>query len=103
MGTLILWVILVSCFGFLAAVKVRGTILWAAISMAVLAVGLAVSRRYGPEIQAIARGDTGEDLVSYLGGFHTRTIYIFFRRGREPKHGMEEKAPGRERQQYGVT
>jgi amino acid transporter len=103
LGTLILWIILVSCFGFLAAAKVRGTILWASVSIVVLVVGLVVSRRYGPEIAAIAKGDTGEDLVAYLGRFHTRTIYLFFRRGKEPKHGMEEKAPGRERLQHGVT
>ena len=34
-GTLILWIILVSCFGFLAAAKLRGTILWATVSMVV--------------------------------------------------------------------
>ena len=35
--------ILVSCFGFLAAAKVRGTILWASISIVVLGVGLMLS------------------------------------------------------------
>jgi amino acid transporter len=102
-GTLILWIILVSCFGFLAAAKLRGTVLWASISLVALAVGLVVSRRYGPEIEAIAKGDTTYDLVAYLAGCHSRTIYIFFRRGREPKHGMEEMAPGREHRQRGVT
>ena len=48
-GTLILWLILISCFGFLAAAKLRGTILWAVLSMVVLLVGLLLSRRYSPE------------------------------------------------------
>jgi amino acid transporter len=103
LGTFILWCILVSCFAFLAVVKVHGTVLWGTVTLVVLAAGIMVARRRAPEIKAIARGDTVDDLVEYLQGFHSRTIHIFFRRGEEPKHGMEEKAPGRERQQYGVT
>ena len=98
-GTLILWIILVSCFGFLAAAKLRGTILWAAVSVVVLMVGLTLSRRYSPEKAAIAKGDTTKDLIDYLKQSRAHTLHIFFRRGREPKHDMEEKSPGRERLQ----
>jgi amino acid transporter len=103
LGTLLLWVILVSCFIFLAAVKVKGTILWVSVTFVVLTAGILVARRRAPEIKAIARGDTPDDLVAYLAEFRSRTIHIFFRRGKEPKHGMEELAPGRERLQHGVT
>jgi amino acid transporter len=103
LGTFILWAILVSCFCFLAVVKVQGTVLWGTVTLVVLGAGMMVARQRAPEIKAIARGDTVDDLVEYLGEFHTRTIHIFLRRGAEPKHGMEEKAPGRERQQHGVT
>ena len=96
-GTLILWIILVSCFGFLAAAKLRGTILWATVSMVVMVVGLMLSRRYSPERREIAKGDTTQELIDYLRLSRSRTLHIFFRRGREPKHDMEEKAPGRER------
>jgi amino acid transporter len=103
LGTLVLWAILVSCFAFLAVVKGHGTVLWGIVTLVVLAAGMMVARRRSPEIKAIAKGDTVDDLVEYLQGFQTRTLHIFFRRGEEPKHGMEEKAPGRERQQHGVT
>jgi hypothetical protein len=103
LGTLILWIILVSCFVFLAGVKPRGTLLWASVTILVLTAGVLVARRRGPEIKAIARGDTLDDLVAYLEGFRTEAIHLFFRRAREPKHGMEERAPGRERLQRGVT
>ena len=102
-GTLILWIILVSCFGFLAAAKVRGTILWASSSIVVLGVGLMLSRRYSPEKIEIAKGDTTQELIDYLKLSRSRTFHIFFRRGREPKHDMEEKSPGRERLQRGLT
>jgi amino acid transporter len=103
LGTLILWIILASCFVFLAGVKLRGTMLWASVTILVLTAGVLVARRRAPEIKAIARGDTVDDLVAYLEGFRTEAIHLFFRRAQEPKHGMEEKAPGRERLQRGVS
>ncbi len=101
-GTLILWLLLVSCFVFLAAVKVRGTILWASVAILVLIAGMLVARRRGPEVEAMAQADAVEDMVAYLKSFRTEAVYIFFRRAEEPKHGMEEHAPGRERRQRGV-
>ena len=93
-GTLVLWIILVSCFGFLAVAKIRGTILWAAVSLLVLTVGLLVSRRYAPEIKEGFKGDIAADMIAYLIESRKRTVHLFFRRGREPKHGMDERAPG---------
>jgi len=101
-GTLILWVILVSCFGFLAAVKVRGTVLWAAVSVIMLIVGLLVSRRHDPEVKEIAKGDTTAEMVEYLEETRARTVHLFFRRGEEPKYGMDERAAGLDRLEYGV-
>jgi amino acid transporter len=102
-GTLILWVLLVSCFVFLAVVKVHGTILWASVTVLVLTAGLLVARRRAPEIKAVAKADTVEDMIDYLKENRGQTVHIFFRRAREPKHGMEEKAPGRQRTQHGVS
>ncbi len=102
LATLILWIILVSCFGFLAMVKLRGTALWAAVSALVLIVGLLVSRRHDPEIREIARGDTTKEMIDYLEETRARTVHLFCRRGEEPKFGMDERAPGFERTEYGV-
>jgi hypothetical protein len=103
LGTLILWIILVSCFVFLAAVKVHGTVLWASVTTVVLSAGILVARWRGPEIKAMAKADAVEDMITYLKGFRTEAVHIFFRRAEEPKYGMEEMAPGRERMQRGVT
>ena len=102
LGTLILWIILVSCFVFLAAVKLRGTVLWAAVSIVVLLIGLLVSRRYDPEVKEIAKGDTTKEMIDYLEGTRARSVHLFFRRGREPKFGMDERAAGLECLEYGV-
>ncbi len=101
-GTLILWIILVSCFGFLAVVKIYGTVLWAAVSIVVLLVGLLVSRRHAPEIQEIAKGDTTKAMIDYLEKARDHTVHLFFRRGREPKYGMDERAAGLDCLEYGV-
>jgi amino acid transporter len=103
LGTLILWIILVSCFVFLAVVKRRGTILWAAVTTVVLVAGVLMARRRAPEIKAIAQGDAFEDLAAYLREHRSEAVYLFFRRAQEPKHGMEEKAPGRESMQRGIS
>ncbi|MFA4903809.1 MAG: APC family permease [Desulfobaccales bacterium] len=94
LGTLILWIILISCFGFLAVVKIHGTVLWAIISAIVLTIGLLVSRRHAPEIKEEFKGDITADMIGYLIESRERSVHLFFRRGREPKHGMDERAPG---------
>jgi hypothetical protein len=102
LGTLVLWIVLVSCFGFLAAVKLRGTVLWAAVSIVVLIVGLLVSRRHAPETEEIAKGDTTGELIEYLERTRAKSVHLFFRRGAEPKFGMDERAAGLECLEYGV-
>jgi hypothetical protein len=77
--------------------------LWGSVTTLVLIAGMLVARRRAPEIEAIAHGDTPEKMFAYLKSFRTETVHFFFRRGEEPKHGMEERAPGRERMQRGVT
>ena len=102
-GTLVLWIILISCFGFLAVAKLRGTVLWAGVSLLVLIIGLLVSRRHAPEIKEGFKGDITADMIAYLIESRERTVHLFFRRGREPKHGMDERAPGLERLEPGIS
>ena len=100
LGTLCLWIILISCFGFLAVVKFHGTVLWAVIIILVLIPGIMLSRRYAPEIKEIAKGDTTAELFQYLEDSRSRTVHFFF--PEEAKHGRDEKTPGLERRKYGI-
>jgi hypothetical protein len=102
-GTLVLWILLVSCFGFLAVAKVRGTVLWASISLLTLTIGLIISRRLGPEIKEKHKGDITADIIAYLLESERHNVHLFFRRGLEPKHGMDERAPGLESQEPGIS
>jgi len=81
--TLIMWLILVSCFGFLAWMKPHGTELWATVTGIVLAAGLVIARKRAPEIREMARADNQMDMVLYLAETPSRHIHIFFRRPRE--------------------
>src|SRR5439155_801074 len=56
-GTLLLELMLLACFVYLAAHRPYGTGLWAAVVGVLLAAGIPFSRRYGPEAQEIRRSD----------------------------------------------
>lgn len=102
LGTLILWIILVSCFVFLAAVKIHGTVLWATVTIIVLSVGLLVSRRHDPETKEIAKGDAMEEMFHFLEHSRARTVHFFFHHRGEPEHERDEMAPGLKRTEYGI-
>ncbi len=102
-GTLIVWIILISCFGVLAVLRMQGTALWASVTAVVLIVGLVVSRRHAPEIKEIAKGDTTKEMIDYLEETRARTVHLFLRRSREPKFGMDERVPGLERMEPGIS
>ena len=101
-GTLILWIILLSCFGFLAVVRPNGTALWAVTIILVLIPGLIYSRRYAPEIKEIAKGDTTAELIRYLEDSKSRTLHFFFHHRQGARHGRDEMAPGLNHREYGV-
>ncbi|MFZ5864670.1 MAG: APC family permease [Thermodesulfobacteriota bacterium] len=91
--TLIIFLIFVSCFSFLAWMKPHGTQLWAAVTAVVLTAGLLVARKRGPELEQIAKTDTPMELVLYLAESRAKDLHIFFHRPREerlgdPKHNQ---------------
>src|SRR5207244_6574799 len=67
-GTLVLEAILVACFVYLAAHKPYGLALWGSVVAVLLAFGIPLSRRYGPEVQDVRRSDYPMELLLALGG-----------------------------------
>jgi amino acid transporter len=78
--TLIMWIIFVSCFIFLAGLKWHGTLLWAAITGFVLVVGLLVAQKRAPEIKEIAQADSEMEMILYLAQSSLTEIRLIFRR-----------------------
>jgi amino acid transporter len=66
LGTLILWIILVSCFIFLAIDKPHATMLWGAVTGLMLISGFLVARKRAPEKKEIAQADTEMDMILRL-------------------------------------
>jgi amino acid transporter len=81
--TLAMFLIFVSCFGFLAWMKPHGTELWATVTGIVLVAGLLVARKRGPEIKEIEQSDSQMDLILHLAESTERDVHVFFSRPRE--------------------
>ena len=61
--TFALEVLLVACFLYLALHKPHGTQLWAGVTVALLAMAIPFSRRYGPEVQEVRRSDYPMEMI----------------------------------------
>ena len=83
LGTLVLWIILISCFVFLAIEKPHGTLLWALVTSVVLLGGILVARKRAPEIKEIQQADSEMEMILYLANSSKPDLHIIFRRPRE--------------------
>ena len=82
-GTVVLFLIFLSCFFFLAWMKPHGTELWATVTGIVLVGGLVVARKRAPEIRAVEETDSHMDMILFLAESHSEDVHIIFRRPRE--------------------
>jgi hypothetical protein len=78
-GTLLLWLLLVACFFYLAAHKPHGTEMWATVVTLILLIGIPFSRRYGPEVKEKRRSDLPMEMLLGLGEADG-PLHVWFRR-----------------------
>ena len=90
-GTLVLWIILISCFLFLAYDKHHATLLWASVTAIVLLGGFLVARKRAPEIKEIAQADSEMEMILSLAEADAPDLHLFFRRSEEPEHAAVRK------------
>jgi len=81
--TLIIWVVFVSCFVFLAIKKPYGTMMWATATTMVMVGGFIIARRRAPEIKEIEKTDNEMEMILQLAQTSRPEIHIYFRRPRE--------------------
>ena len=81
--TLLIWIIFMSCFVFLASMKPHGMMMWATVTGIVLLAGLLVAQKRGPEIKEIEKTESEMSMVLYLAQSSHPEIHIFFYRPRE--------------------
>jgi Amino acid permease len=91
LGTLFLWVILVSCFIFLAYDKPRATMLWVTVTGVMLVMGFLVAKKRSPELKQIEKGDNEMDLILYLAESEEPDIHLYFRRSEESERASVKK------------
>jgi amino acid transporter len=83
LGTLILWIILLSCFVFLAIEKLHATMLWAGVTGLMLLLGFLVARKRAPELKQIGQADSEMEMILYLAESEAPDVHLFFRRSEE--------------------
>ncbi|MBF0526144.1 MAG: amino acid permease [Deltaproteobacteria bacterium] len=83
LGTLIIFIILISCFIFLALAKPHGTLMWAIVSGVVLVAGFLVARKRAPERQEIAKADSEMEMIISLAQSLDQESSLIFRRPME--------------------
>jgi amino acid transporter len=83
LGTLLLWIILVSCFIFLAVDKIHATMLWAAVTGIMLFLGFMVAKKRAPEIKHILQGESEMQMILHLAQSAAPEVHLYFRRSEE--------------------
>ncbi len=82
-GTAILFVILLSCFIYLASHKPYGTMIWAFATVSILIAGLRIAKKHAPEIKHIEQTDTPMELIFYMAEKDTNEYHLYFIRPQE--------------------
>jgi hypothetical protein len=88
--TLIMWVIFLSCFIFLAIKKVHGTMLWAGVTGLVLLAGFLVAQKRAPEKREIKKGDNEMEMILYLSESVAPDVHLVFERSQDTAGQLPE-------------
>jgi amino acid transporter len=89
--SLILWVVLVSCFFFLAYDKPYGSMLWATVTTGVLIFGIVLAKHRSPEIKEIGEAESDMEMILYLAESSAHDLHVFFQRPRENALGSPKE------------
>lgn len=89
-GTLVLFVILLSCFIYLGMSKPYGITLWSLATVSFLVVGFRVAKKRAPEIAHVAQTDSPMQMVFALAEVAEDRLDIFFKR---PLEGVDTADP----------
>jgi amino acid transporter len=83
LGSLILWITLVSCFVFLAYDKPYGLMLLTTVTTLVLIFGIVLARHRSPEIKEIKQAENDMEMILYLSESSIPDLHVRFQRPRE--------------------
>jgi hypothetical protein len=92
LGTLLIFVFLVSCFVYLAYNKPYGTLMWSSVTAIFLFIGLRVASTRAPEIKEIKQTDQPLNMIFYLVESEAENLNIYFRRPKENAPKIEDQS-----------
>jgi amino acid transporter len=92
LGTLVIFVFLVSCFVYLAYNKPYGTLMWSSVTAIFLFIGLRVASTRAPEIKEIKQTDQPLNMIFYLVESEAEQLNIYFRRPKENAPKIEDQS-----------
>ena len=84
-GTIFLFIVVLSCFIYLVVHKPFGFVLWGGATVVCLLVGVYGTRKRKPETKQIAKGETPFDMILYIAEHEGENIHIHFKRYRDKK------------------
>jgi amino acid transporter len=87
-GTLIIWLMFLSCFVYLAFHKPYGTGLWAIAVVLILIAGTQIARKRAPEIKELEKTDFPMELITRIAECNEDTIHIYFKRPGEKREEL---------------
>ncbi len=80
LGTLLLFIVIASCFVYLSIHKPYGFLMWAIGTAICLLIGIFGMRKRAPEVKQIVKGELPMDVVLYLAEGQSENIHIYFKR-----------------------
>lgn len=92
LGTLTIFVFLVSCFVYLAYNKPYGTLMWSSVTGIFLFIGLRVASTRAPEIKEIKQTDQPLNMIFYLVESEAEHLNIYFRRPKENAPKIDDQS-----------
>lgn len=82
-GTFLLFLVMLSCFVYLAYEKPYGTLTWGTVTVVFLVIGLRVAKKRAPEIKQIKQTDVPLNMIFSIAESDTESVHIYFRRPQE--------------------
>jgi amino acid transporter len=82
-GTLLLWLVLISTFIYIVIHRPYGTAMWVIITSVLFFAGLRISKYRGPEIHVRKATKTPMDVVFAISELPSEIIHLYLRRPRE--------------------
>ncbi len=84
-GSLLIFILLVSVFGYIIAHRLDGTVLWALVTLFFIAAGLYIAKKRPPEDKIWKQSDTPLDVIIALSDIPDKEVHLYLVRSNSPE------------------